>query len=86
MENQPLQVRLTGRAAKFVQVLKDWGHLDEEGINQLLALVAELHGTPTGATADLSAVKRAATILMFDAAGMSEQDRLLNEDWSLLFS
>ena len=36
-------VRLSGRGARFVQLLHDFGHIDAEGADRLLVAVAELH-------------------------------------------
>ena len=81
-------VRLTGRAARFVQILQDFGHVDAEGADRLLVAVSELHvelGGKPDEPADIDIVKRAAAML-FMPPGDEPLPVVLEEDWSLLFS
>jgi len=81
-------VRLSGRGARFVQLLHDFGHIDSEGADRLLVAVAELHtelGGELDEPADVDLVRRAAAML-FAPPGEDSISPLLEEDWPLLFS
>jgi hypothetical protein len=78
-------VKLTGRAARWVQLLQDFGHLDPEGANRLMVGIAELQAADGGRCADLSLVRRAAAIVLF-GDGEAEGPSVLDDDWPLLFS
>lgn len=82
-----ITVRLTGRAARWVQLLLDFGHVDPDGADRLLVAVAELHAEEGDAEslADLPLVKRAAAML-FAPDGDEPLPGILEEDWPLLFS
>ena len=83
-----ISVRLTGRAARWVQLLQDFGHVDHDGADRLLVAVAELHaelGGADGAVVDLPLVKRAAAMLFAPQAD-EPMPLILEEDWPLLFS
>lgn len=84
-----LQVRLTGRAARWVQLLQDFGHLDATGVDRLAVAVAELHaeaGGRDGDLVDLPMLKRAAAMLLFPSSPDEPSPAILQEDWPLLFS
>lgn len=84
-------VRLTGRAWRWVQLVRDFGHLDDESVDRLSMGVAELHprieGSSLGhpASVDVRLVQRAAAVMLFspDSEGGPP---LLEEDWPILFS
>ncbi len=78
-------VRLTGRAARFVQMLQDFGHLDSESADRLLLGVADLRGPDVDAMVDLPQVKRAAAMLLFPE-GPDGHTGVLAQDWAILFS
>jgi hypothetical protein len=80
-------VRLTGRAARWVQLVQDFGHLDQDGVDRLLIAVADLHaeGMGTDGLIDLPAVRRAAAILLAHPPDDGELPLILEEDWPLLF-
>lgn len=83
------QVRLTGRAARWAQLLLDFGHLDAAGLDRLLVAAAELHaeaGGAPGGLVDLPLLRRAAAILLFPADPDQPSPAILQEDWPLLFS
>ncbi len=44
--NEVLRVRLTGRAVAFLKLLQDFGHLDEEQIQEVHITLADIAGTP----------------------------------------
>lgn len=76
------RVQLTGRAARFVQLLIELGHADHDTANQILVGIGEF---AQGPVADLDDVRRAAAVLLFPTDELG-YDGLLAEDWALLFS
>lgn len=76
--------RLTGRASRFVFMLREFGHLDDEGVNRVLLGAADLR--PGGAgLIDLPDVRRAAAMVLFPD-GDEPPTGLLAADWPILFS
>ena len=86
--NKAYSVRLTGRAARFIQLLQDYGHLDEGSIDQIVVALAETAGSSRESTVDLPQVKRVAAMTLFSHHGESldEAHSVLAQDWPLLFS
>ena len=78
------EVRLTGKAARFMQILQDFGHLDEEAAMRLL-LDIEPSGVLGDDIADLDDARRAAAIALFERLD-GDIGGILGEDWPLLFS
>lgn len=78
-------VQLTGRASRFVFMLRDFGHLDDEGVNQLLLGAADLRGPGAVGPVDLPEVRRAAAMLLF-TEDEGPPSPLLQADWPILFS
>lgn len=79
---------LDGRAARWVQLLQDFGHLDADGQDRLLVAVAELaaeSGHPADRPVGLDMVRRAAAILLLPDDD-HPMPQILEEDWPLLFS
>lgn len=79
---------LEGRAARWAQLLLDFGHLDAEGLDRLLVAVAELAaeaGHPPDRPVGLDVVRRAAAILLLPQDDLP-LPHILEEDWPLLFS
>ena len=84
---QPRRVRLTGRAARFLHVLEDFGHLDDDQLDELLVALADMAGSDKEETVDLPLVRRVAAAILFGRGGSSEAESgALGEDWALLFS
>lgn len=82
-----VSVRLTGRAARWVRLLQDFGHLDSDGVDRLLVAVADLHAELGGGRdgwVDLPLVRRAAAVLLCSSDG--QLPPILEEDWPLLFA
>ncbi len=78
-------VRLTGRAARYVYLLRDFGHLDEQGVDQLLLSIADGEGDGHGVLVDVGVVRRhAATMLFVDFS--ADDAGILADDWTMLFS
>lgn len=83
--NEVLRARLTGRAARFVHLLQDYGHLDEAQSDELLIAVAEEAGEGVDLI-DLPQVKRIAAAWLFEAHPEGEDGPdVLAEDWPFLF-
>ena len=82
--NQVLELKITGRAARFIQLLRDFGHLDEEGANQLLVGLGDVVGEHSPVV-DLHSVRRVASMVLFNNEQGPQQD-VLAEDWPFLFS
>lgn len=80
------QVRLTGRASRFVFMLRDFGHLDDEGVDRLLLGAADLRGPGAVGPLDLPEVRRAAAMLLFTELDGAPPPALLQADWPILFS
>ncbi|MEQ1506228.1 MAG: hypothetical protein ABMB14_28610 [Myxococcota bacterium] len=83
-----VSVRLTGRAARWVHLLHDFGHLDDQGVDRLLIAVADLHAELGGADEgwiDLPLVRRAAAVLLTATREDGLLPLILEEDWPLLF-
>ncbi len=87
MSHEVLGLSLTGKAARWIQLLQDFGHLDTPGADQLVMTAAELHAemNTAGDRIDLALVRRAAAMLLF-GSGATEPGPVLEEDWPLLFS
>jgi hypothetical protein len=79
----PRRARLTGRAAQFVHLLQDFGHLDEEGASRLMVALADGGRGNREEMFDLHDVRRLAAAMLFGQEG--ENQAILEEDWPLLF-
>ena len=77
---------MTGRAARFLNLLCDFGHLDDEKVNHLVTAVAEMDGGSREVTVDLLTVRRVAAMMLFDVDDSNPTAPLLAEDWPILFS
>ena len=79
------RVRLTGRAARWIDLLREFGHFDDESVEELLIALADLEGTSKGVKVDVGPMRRLAAEVLFDF--VEEPDRtVMREDWPLLFS
>lgn len=85
---EPLRARLTGRASRFVLLLRDFGHLDEQGLNDLVLAAADEANGSGEAVVDLATMRRIAARQLFAAGSedLREKRGILSEDWTLLFS
>ena len=87
MQHGPVAVNLSGRAARWIQLLQEFGHVDPQGADRLIVAAADLHaelGVP-GDRIDLATVRRAAAMVLFPG-GPGAPSPVLEEDWPLLFS
>jgi hypothetical protein len=79
---------LSGRAARWIKVLSDFGHLTPESLDRLYVAVADLahaEGLRADRAIDLPLVRRAAALILDPAAEESLSPHL-DEDWPILFS
>ena len=83
----PRRVRITGRAARFLRMLVDLGHLDDDGADRLVLAISDARGGPVEVLVDLPTVRRLSAVLLFERAGDgTAQGRLVDQEWPLLFS
>jgi hypothetical protein len=77
---------VTGHAARYAQLLVDFGHIEEEDVNRLLLAVGEV--ADEGADViDLAVLRRASAMWLYPQGNAPEElPALLFEDWPLLFS
>ncbi len=89
-DDEVMRVRLTGRAARFLDVLKEFGHIDEDRLDELLVALTEISGGADEPLVDLPDVRRMAAAILFgpgDSESLEEIEKgVLSEDWPLLFS
>lgn len=81
-------VVLSGRAARWLKLVEEFGHLGPEGMDRLYVGIAELAaetGHPPDAPVDLELVRRAAAMVLAPV-GDEPMPQILEEDWPLLFS
>jgi hypothetical protein len=84
-----MSTKLTGKAARWIQLAEEFGHLTGDDIDRLLVGAAELSPTAADATVSRPApidehlLRRAAAIMLF---GNLDDSPALEEDWTLLFS
>jgi hypothetical protein len=80
------QVRLTGRAARFVFLLRDFGHIDESGVDRLMLGASDLRDVDAVGPLTLQDVRRAAAVMVFSEQEEQMGKGLLAADWPILFS
>jgi hypothetical protein len=80
------RVRLTGRAARFLQMMQDLGHLDEESKSQVLLSVRVANPSRAPAWVDVDTVRSATAMILFHRLEGEEVSGILSEDWPLVFS
>lgn len=85
--SQPLRIRLTGRASRYLGMLLDFGHLDERRYEQVLVALADQLGSPgAGSLVDLPHIRPIVAALLFTEDVEAESGRTsLAEDWPPLF-
>lgn len=88
--NDVLRVKLTGRAARFLDMLREFGHVDEEHLDEIFVALAEMSGGADEALVDLPDVRRMAAAVLFDPGDAESIEAMekgvLAEDWPILFS
>lgn len=83
---EPLRARLSGPAARYLDILRAYGHLDDAGAERIEIALVDLVGGTREAVVDLAMTRRvAASVLYGDRGGELDGD-LLVEDWPYLFS
>lgn len=80
------QLQLTGRAARFVFLLRDFGHIDESGVDRLMLGASDLRSADVVGPLTLVDVRRAASVLLFGEKEAEMDKGLLAADWPILFS
>jgi len=84
--NDALRARITGRAARWLELVKDYGHLDDETLDALLVAIADDFGEIEETLVDLPDIRRLAAEVLFDRSPEGEDgDDVIAEDWALLF-
>ena len=78
--------RLTGRAAHFMRLLRDVGHLDEEAVTAILLQASQLCTEQGEERIDIEAVRRVSAVTLFAMHGGAKPAGVLSEDWPMLFS
>jgi hypothetical protein len=81
-----VRVRITGRAHRFLQMMQDLGHLEEEDVTDVLLSLHAANGSRGPAIADLDTVRAAVAYLLFQDDEGSGPGGILAEDWPHLFS
>lgn len=83
-----LRARLTGSAARFIGLLRDFGHLDDRAVTEILIAAAEEATGRDEVQIDLATMRRISGRYLFErGSGEIEAGRgILVEDWPLLFS
>lgn len=79
-------VRLTGRAARFLRLLQELGHLDDEQITEVILSLRVPQNARGQVWADVDVVRSAAALILFDRADGAPLPTVLMDDWPLLFS
>ena len=79
------RVRVTGDAARFLQLLEEFGHLSSEGPTRIVLGAAEM-GFAENDVVGLADVRRASAIWLFGSTSERLGADLLGQDWPLLFS
>ena len=81
--------KLTGKAARWLSIVEEFGHLAGDDVDRLLVGAAELSPRASEASMAVPAriddrlLRRAAAIMLF---GNEADSPALEEDWPLLFS
>lgn len=86
MRSRPIVTRVDPRAARYLELLVEFGHLDPRGAEEVILSASEAFAG-TERPIPLSAVQRAAaTLLVADRPPPPPGgEDLLTQDWALLF-
>jgi hypothetical protein len=85
---QTARVRLTGKAARFIALLSEFGHIDQTLEHDVLMTLADhlpKASKDREQVAHLADVRRSVATAMFDTAP-ELPGGILEDDWPLLFS
>ncbi len=85
MKDTVPRARLSGRAHQFLLMLRDFGHLDEEGADRLVVAACDMVTDPNGVI-ELHVVRRMAAMMLAPVGPEGELSAVLAEDWPVLFS
>ena len=86
MASRVPRIRLTGRAHRFLQMLQDLGHLDEESRSQVLLSVRGTNPARGPAWVDVDTLRSAAAMVLFHELDGDAIEGILAEDWPIVFS
>ena len=78
-------MQLTGRAAHFVGLLREFGHLDEETIHGVVIQASEFVAEAGGDKVDIDVIRRICALTLFGIHG-GVSEGVLVQDWPMLFS
>ncbi|HMV70328.1 MAG TPA: hypothetical protein PKA64_26035 [Myxococcota bacterium] len=79
-------VRLTGRALRFLRLMQDLGHLDDQLVSDVLLDLYPPRGARGPVWADVDVVRSAVAARLFQRSEGAKMPPNLVEDWPLLFS
>lgn len=77
--------RLTGEAFRYLLLLRDFGHLDDQTLSQVVLGFSPHSLLPEEVELDQTSIRRAAAMVLFDGS-QSQDSSLLNSDWPYIFS
>jgi hypothetical protein len=83
--NNIQKTRLTGDAFRYLLLLKDFGHLDDEALSQVVLGFSPHAALSEQPELDRDSVRRAAAMLLFNGSH-SQDPALLDADWPYVFS
>jgi hypothetical protein len=78
--------RLTGEGFRYLMLLRDFGHLDEQLVSQVVLGFSSQSPFTDEVELDHWAVRRAAAMVLFDDGSQSQDAELLDADWPYIFS
>jgi hypothetical protein len=85
VKSRPIVTRVDPRAARYLELLIDFGHLDARGVEEVLLAASDAYAG-TDRPIPLAAVQRvAAATLVNDRSVPAGTEDLLTQDWPLLF-
>lgn len=80
------RIRLTGRAMRFINLVAELGHLDEEAISRVVLSLEPPPGSKGTVIADIDVIRPAVAWTLAERLEGAPADSALAEDWALLFS
>lgn len=82
---RPVVTRIEPRAARYLELLVEFGHLDARAVEEILLDASDTYAG-SGKPIPLAAVQRhAAMVLVNERAPVPGGEDILSQDWPLLF-